>query len=174
MTVLDELITESRKIIAEGGMPTVRLLAQRVFLSPSTVQAQIGSMEKLLINVARQIGDDLLTSLGEDVPLSDDTLRAAARERLSTGETSIEEGSFAWTQIASSEELVDLRDRAFAFVWPTIDPAHYVHWADSLIAALHPMIKNSRDVSSPGPQIHGAIQASYAEWLTSDEAPPRG
>lgn len=169
MAVLDELVAESRKIVAEGGTPTVRMLAERVFLSPSTVQSRIGSMEKLELAVARQIGTDLLAMLGEEVPLADDDLRAVARQRIATAEISNEEIAFAWNHVATHEALVDLRDRAFAFVWPEIDPAHYVHWVDSLAAAIHPMVKNSRDLSSPGPHIHAAIRASYAEWLGRDE-----
>lgn len=170
MFILDELVAESRKIVAEGGTPTVRMLAERVFLSPSTVQSHVGSMENLELAMARQIGGDLLAMLGEDTPLADDDLRAAARERIASAEISVEEIAFAWEHITEYEALIDLRDRAFAYVWPEIDPAHYVHWADSLAAAIFPMVKNSRDPSSPAPQIHGAIRASYAEWRGRNDA----
>lgn len=172
MAILDELVAESRKIVAEGGNPTVRLLAERVFLSPSTVQSRIGSMENLELGMARQIGNELLATLGEEQPLVDDELRAAARQRVGSAQISNEEIAFGWDRIAKFEGLVDIRNRVFAFVWPEIDPVHYVQWADHLAAAIEPMIRTSRDPSSPAPHLHAAIRASYTDWLRRDEAVP--
>lgn len=169
MAVLDELASEARKIVAEGGALSVRLLAERVFLSPSTVQARIGSMQSLEVDIARAICNDMLLQFGEEQPLVDEARRNEARQQTAMIDVTDAEFVFAWDCVVQYDALVDIRDRAFAFMWPEIDPAHYPHWADHLTSVIKPIVLAARDPSSQAPQLHGPIRVAYAEWLEQQQ-----
>lgn len=143
----------------------MRLLADRVFLSPSTVQARIGSMQSLEVDVARAVCNDMFLQFGEEQPLVDDARRVEARRQTAEIDVTNAEFVFAWDCVVKYDDLVDIRDRTFAFMWPEIDPAHYQHWADHLTSVIKPIVLAARDPSSQAPQLHAPIRAAYAEWL---------
>lgn len=162
---MNELTTLARQVIGSGGSLTVRLLAEQAFLSPSTVQARIGSMALLEEAVAREISEDLLLEMGEEQPLTDADLRALARKQVEGLVISTEELLFSWQVVTTTPTLRDIRDRVFTFVWPQVDPAHYDHWGPHLEAAIPPIIRTGRDPDSAAGNVHAAMLASYEEWL---------
>lgn len=162
---VNELAVVARQMIAGGQLLTLRGVAERAFLSPSTVQARIGSMAALEETVARAISEDLLLTLGEDQPLVDADLRAAARQQVEGLVISNEELLFSWDVVVRSPTMRDIRDRVFAFVWPQIANEHYPDWAPHLEAAIPPLIMTGRDPESPVGNVHAALSSSYEEWL---------
>lgn len=155
----------ARQVIAGGGTLTIRLLAEKAFLSPSTVQARIGSMAALEEATARAISEDLLLTLGENQPLVDAELRAEARRQVEGLVISNEELLFSWEVVLRTPNMDDIRHRVFSFVWPQIAEEHYPDWAPHLEAAIPPLITTGRDPESPVGNIHAALLASYEEWL---------